>query len=229
MRLPPLPLIRDAHFCVSGHVTIHPSAVIAPSVMLQADPGSHLIIAEGVCIGVGSILHAHQGILEIEAGVTLGRGVLIIGSGKIGANACIGSASTIFNGSVLSGQSIPPGSLIGDGSRQVAIGSSSEAQMASEPAPTQAPPPIGGGAASPAPPASSSSEPTSEQDSVSQPGSSQETQSEPPTSPTASSSSPKSAHSSPSKMIYGQAYLERMMITMFPYRQALDSPEPTQE
>lgn len=224
MRLPPLPLIRDAHFCVSGHVTIHPSAVIAPSVMLQADPGSHLIIAEGVCIGVGSILHAHQGILEIEAGVILGRGVLIIGSGKIGANACIGSASTIFNSSVLSGRSVPPGSLIGDRSRQMAIDSSSDAQMASEPVPAQAsPPPTGGGAAPP--PASGPSEPTSEQDSGSQPVSSQEAQSEPP----ASSSPPKSAHSSQSKVIYGQAYLERMMITMFPYRQALDSSEPTQE
>ncbi len=33
----------------------------------------------------------------------------MVGKGKIGANACIGSATTVFNYSVEPGQVVPPG------------------------------------------------------------------------------------------------------------------------
>jgi carbon dioxide concentrating mechanism protein CcmN len=118
MHLPRSPLISDAHLYVSGNVTIDPSAAIAPSVMLQADPGCQLIIAAGVSIGSGCVLHAHQGILEIDTGATLGSGVLIIGKGKIGANACIGSMATLIDSSIAPDYAVPPGSIIGDRSRQ---------------------------------------------------------------------------------------------------------------
>ena len=110
--LPPLSLIREDHFCISGKVTIHPSAAIAPGVLLQADPDSEIVIAIGVCIGAGSILHAYQGMLEIEAGVTLGTGVLIVGSGQIGKNACVGANALIWNCSLAADQVVAAGSRI---------------------------------------------------------------------------------------------------------------------
>jgi carbon dioxide concentrating mechanism protein CcmN len=112
MHLPSLQPISDTHFYQSGNVIVHSSAAIAPGVLLQADPDSHLMIAAGVCIGMGTVLHAYGGTLEIESGATLGTGVLVIGSGRIGARACIGSMATIFNSSIQPEQLIPPGVLV---------------------------------------------------------------------------------------------------------------------
>ncbi len=120
MYLPPLQPMNNSHFCVSGNVTIHPSAVIAPGVLLQADPESRVIIAAGVCIGMGAILHAYQGTIEVEEGANIGAGVLMVGNCKIGANACIGSATTILNSSIGWGEVVSPASLIGDKSHQIA-------------------------------------------------------------------------------------------------------------
>lgn len=113
-RLPPLHLLRSDCFLVSGKVTIHPSATIAPGVLLQADPGSEITIAAGVCIGAGTILHVHQGMLEIEADAILGAGVLVVGSGKIGKNACVGAKTLICNRSIAANQAILAGSMLGD-------------------------------------------------------------------------------------------------------------------
>jgi carbon dioxide concentrating mechanism protein CcmN len=118
MYLPSLHPVSNSHFYVSGNVTIDPSAAIAPGVLFQADPESQIIIAAGVCIGMGTILHAHEGILEVESGANIGTGVLMVGKGKIGTNACIGSMTTILNSDLGSGEVVPPGSLIGDASRQ---------------------------------------------------------------------------------------------------------------
>lgn len=115
----PLSAIGNFNSYQSGEVTIDPSAAIALGVILQAPPNSKIIIAAGVCIGMGTVLHADGGILEIEAGAILGAGVLVVGAGKIGSNACIGSATTIFNCSIEPGQVVAPGSLITDNSRSV--------------------------------------------------------------------------------------------------------------
>ncbi|PSB29341.1 transferase [Stenomitos frigidus] len=120
MHVPSLQPVNSSHFCVSGDVTIHPTAVIASGVLLQADPESHIVIGAGVCLGMGTILHAHQGTLEVEAEVTIGAGVLLIGAGKIGASACIGAASTLWNHSIDRGTIIPPLSLLGMPGEQVA-------------------------------------------------------------------------------------------------------------
>ncbi|MBD2183088.1 transferase [Planktothrix sp. FACHB-1355] len=117
MQLPPLQPLENLQYYVSGNVTIDPSAAIAPGVLLIADANSHIIIAARVCIGMGSIIDARNGTLEIEAGALLGTGVLVVGKGKIGAKACIGSAATIFNTSIAPRQAVPPGSIIGDSSR----------------------------------------------------------------------------------------------------------------
>lgn len=118
--LPSSPLSQNLiDFAVSGDVTLAPSAVIATGVLLHAEPDSQIVIGAGVCIGIGAILHAHEGILEIRVGTTIGAGVLIMGTGEIGGNACIGSGSTLINPAIKAEQVIPSGSLIGDNSRQL--------------------------------------------------------------------------------------------------------------
>jgi carbon dioxide concentrating mechanism protein CcmN len=195
-----LELIDDCHIYISGDVIVHPSAAIAPGVLLQADPGCRLIVAAGVCIGQGSVLHAHQGWLEVDSGVTIGSGVLVVGQGKIGANACIGALTTVINSSVEPNQLVPSGSLVGEMGRQVSL-----EQAASSPAPTSpaTPPPVG--SAQPAPQTESSETPESPE----------KTGLEPPAQKTLT-------------QVYGQAYVERIMITMFPHRRLLNNspPEP---
>lgn len=118
MYLPPLQPVSNKDVYISGDVTIDPSAALAPGVILQAAPNSRIIIGAEVSIGMGTVINAHQGAIKIASGVTLGAGVLIVGTGEIGSNACIGTATTIFNNSVDSMAVIAPGSLIGDISRQ---------------------------------------------------------------------------------------------------------------
>lgn len=118
MHLPLLPLSRNHYIYTEGEVSIDPSAAISSGVILRADPDSKIIIGDGVCIGIGAILHAHQGILEVEAGANLGAGVLVVGQGKIGINACIGALTTIWNASIEPWQVVPPSSLVGDQGRQ---------------------------------------------------------------------------------------------------------------
>jgi carbon dioxide concentrating mechanism protein CcmN len=117
--LPPLQAMHDSQVYISGDVTIHPNAAIAPGVLLQASPGSSIIIAAGACIGMGAVLHSYDGILEIQEGASLGAGVLMVGAGVIGANACIGSQCTLLNTSVETKILVPSGSVLGDGSRQL--------------------------------------------------------------------------------------------------------------
>jgi carbon dioxide concentrating mechanism protein CcmN len=68
---------------------------------------------------MGSILQVDEGTIEVEAGVSLGAGFLMVGQGKIGMNACIGAATTLFNCSVAQALVVPPGSILGDTTRQI--------------------------------------------------------------------------------------------------------------
>ena len=117
MYLPPLQPIANSEIQICGDVEIHPTASIAPGVILKAAPNARIIIGADACLGMGVIISAHDGSIEIEAGVTLGSGVLIIGSSKIGANSCIGTTTTIFNASIAAMTVVNPGSIIGDHSR----------------------------------------------------------------------------------------------------------------
>lgn len=115
------PLRNSEHFdpYISGEVIIDESAAIASGVIIQAAVNCRVIIGSGVCIGMGSILQATEGTLEIEVGANLGAGFLMVGKGKIGANTCIGASTTILSCSVDSGQVIPAGSILGDTSRRL--------------------------------------------------------------------------------------------------------------
>jgi carbon dioxide concentrating mechanism protein CcmN len=101
-----------------GPVSIDPTAVVAPGVLLQAEANSRIVIGPGVCIGAGTIIQAAGGLLEIGAGACLGREVLVVGRGWIGANACIGAATTTIDPQIPEGAVVAPYSVVGDRSRE---------------------------------------------------------------------------------------------------------------
>jgi carbon dioxide concentrating mechanism protein CcmN len=121
MYLPPLHPQPHRDIYVSGDVTIHPSAAIAPGVLIQAEAESRVVIGSGVCIGMGSVIHAHDGLLEVQSGAVLGAGVLLMGTSQVGAGASIGASSTILDSTIAAQTIVQPGSLIGDRSRQEAV------------------------------------------------------------------------------------------------------------
>lgn len=193
MHVPSLQPVNSSHFCVSGDVTIHPTAVIASGVLLQADPEAHVVIGAGVCLGLGTVIHAHQGTLEVEAEVTIGAGVLIIGAGKIGTSACIGAASTLWNHSIARGEIVPPLSLLGVPNERSPEKQSSDVQPAAT--------------ATVEVPSAPSSSPTKAQEAPN--GTVDPTANQPAAEIQLSFSTP----------VYGQANLNRLLSTLLPHRQ----------
>ena len=116
--LPPLEPIGDFRSYVCGDVVIDETAAIASGVLIQADQGSRITIAASVCIGMGTVIHAQNGLLEIGAGANLGAGVLVYGTSKIGENCCIGASSSIVRAVIGNGVIVPPCSLIVDQAEQ---------------------------------------------------------------------------------------------------------------
>lgn len=112
MQLPPVHSISATEYFVSGNVIIHETAVIAPGGILDADSGCQILIGAGVCIGLGTVIIAYGGDVEIEAGVALAPGTLVIGPVKIGHSACVGSRSTIFQQDIEAQALIPAGDLL---------------------------------------------------------------------------------------------------------------------
>lgn len=204
--LSPLQLNSNSQIYVSGDVVVDEGAAIAPGVILQADPESRISIAPGACIGMGVILHARQGTLEIGAGAILGAGVLVVGSGTIGANACIGAGTTLINPCIDKMQFLPAGSLIGDTSRQVAL----------EPEPASN---------IPQPESPELSDPWSpnEPETASEPpvAAAQERSPEPEPTPEERSPEPEITQQVPT-ILYGQAHIDRLLGTLFPHRQAFN-------
>ena len=110
--------INTKQSLTSGDVVTFADAVIAPGVLLQADTGSQIMIRSGVCIGLGSVIHARGGNIVIDDGANLGAGVLLIGTVTIGARACLGAAVTVIDSEVAPGMILEAGTLVGDRSRQ---------------------------------------------------------------------------------------------------------------
>ena len=136
--LPPPQPILNKDIRISGDVEIHPTASLAPGVILQAASNSRIVIGADVCIGMGVIINACKGSVEIADGAILGAGVLIIGESKIGNSSCIGTSTTIFRQNVASMAVVEPGSILGDISRQMNLEESqkntkTDAQSKSEP------------------------------------------------------------------------------------------------
>jgi carbon dioxide concentrating mechanism protein CcmN len=250
--LPPLQAMHDSQVYISGDVTIHPNAAIAPGVLLQASPGSSIIIAAGVCIGMGAVLHSCDGILEIQEGASLGAGVLMVGAGIIGSSACIGSQCTLFNTSVEAKALVPSGSMLGDSSRQTqpeaeALTQPIIAEATPEPQPPEPqaldplPDPWGAAQSIPEPTNFSAPPPVNESsdfNSFKYPESSH-IGSNPfkyPDSPTVSFSQPtesnagtdvteKAVEKTPN-VVHGQAYVHDLLSTLLPNRSRSVSPSP---
>lgn len=117
--LPPPQPVLNKDIRISGDVEIHPTASLAPGVILQAAPNSRIVIGADVCIGMGVIINACGGSIEIDNGAILGAGVLIVGMSKIGNNACIGTSTTIFQSNIAAMSVVEPGSIIGDTARKI--------------------------------------------------------------------------------------------------------------
>ncbi|MEO9127873.1 MAG: carbon dioxide concentrating mechanism protein [Microcoleus sp.] len=204
MYLSPLQLSSNSQILMSGDVVVNEGAAIAPGVILQADPGSRISIAAGTCIGMGVILHAREGTLEIAAGVILGAGVLVVGAGTIGANACIGAGTTLINPCIDQMQILAAGSLIGDTSRQVAAEATASAAAPETPEATT--PAVEPPVEPPNPPHTPPQTPP-------------ETAPAPP--PDTAADPPPQPVEGPT-ILYGQAHINQLLGTLFPHRQAFN-------
>ena len=103
--------MSHTHYCVVGDVSVDASAAIAPGVVLQALPGSRIVVGQGACLAGGVCVQSKSGLLTISSGATLGANVLVVGSGKIGANACVSPGSTVMNPQVADNALLPPNTL----------------------------------------------------------------------------------------------------------------------
>ena len=211
MYLSPLQLSSNSQILMSGDVVVNEGAAIAPGVILQAEPGSRISIAASACIGMGVILHAREGTLEIGAGVILGAGVLVVGAGKIGANACIGAGTTLIDPCIDQMQIMPAGSLIGDTSRQASAEATAAAPKAaptSPETPEATTPPVAPTIEPPAPAPTPPQTPP-------------ETATDAPESTAPESPQPGETPT----ILYGQAHINRLLGTLFPHRQAFNRAE----
>ena len=187
-----------------GQVDIHPTAAIAPGVILRAAPESRIAISAGACIGMGAILHAYQGEIVVGEGATLGAGVLVVGRAQIGASACIGPATTIFQTDVDSSCAIAPGSILGDPSRKV-VASEDEEVVTIE------------GKEEPA--IASASDPTSDEKGAAAFSSTSEntSDSQQPSPPEKPKKAPEPQARKPS-ILYGRAHVSQLLVTLFPHQ-----------
>ncbi|GAB4349167.1 MAG: hypothetical protein Fur0042_16330 [Cyanophyceae cyanobacterium] len=113
MELQSLHPVDERQSWICGDVVVDPSAVIGPGVLLQADGGCRIVIAAGVMIGMGSVLHARSGAIAVGRGATLGAGVLLVGAVTVGSGARLGMGVTVIDTQVPDGQLVPPGALLG--------------------------------------------------------------------------------------------------------------------
>jgi carbon dioxide concentrating mechanism protein CcmN len=104
---------------IRGDVTIDQSVIIAKGVILNATNGNKIVLCEGVCVGMGTIITASEGDIYIQENTILGSGSLIFGSCIIGQQVSLGASVTVYNAKVEAMSVIPAGSIIGDRSRQI--------------------------------------------------------------------------------------------------------------
>ncbi|GAB4299348.1 MAG: carbon dioxide concentrating mechanism protein [Oscillatoriaceae cyanobacterium] len=221
MYLPPLPSVCNPQVQMSGDVWVDPSATLGPGVILQAGANARIAIAAGVCIGMGTILQAFEGNIDVEREAVLGAGVLIVGNAKIGTRASVGATATIYNSGVKPLQVVPAGSVLGDRFQSAIVSPPPEAlpedpqavaqpEAAESPAPETPVPEV-----SPTPAAT----PSEETKSVAPDPASA-------TAPaTISEADTKGDPPKPANTIYGQEHVSRILVTIFPNGQYINRPE----
>ncbi len=104
-----------------GDVFIDSGVIIASGVILNATPGHKITIHAGVCLGMGTIITAHEGDVEIKSNAILGAGTLILGSCTIGSQASLGTSVTVYHAVIENLAVIPAGAIIGDCSRTLDV------------------------------------------------------------------------------------------------------------
>ena len=210
MHLQPLHPISHSESWTAGEVVVDSTAVVAPGVLLQADPGCRIKIGPGAVIGMGTVVHARdQGAIEIGAGVNVGAAVLLIGRVTVGDRACLGSQVTVINTTVMMGQTVAPGEVLGiqykgpsprpdvERSPEEAAKSLDDASKAWNATPSPSPQSV--------PPSNSSSAPSP---------------SKPPEKSPSTGGAGAMAQPMVQGVVYGKVQLERLMLTMFPHRNA---------
>ncbi len=209
MYSPPVQLqpISTTHYFVSGDVIIHEGVAIAPGVLLQADPDSQIVIGVGVCLGIGCVVHAHRGAITIGEGAIIGAGVLLVGQVSVGARVCIGSATTVFDCEISANAMIAPGSLMGDRSRPPDVIQEVDPRSAAVPLPKPPPPPTPEVAPETAPEVAPE----------------MATEVASPDLGVAESAEPAmpEAVESPGVNVYGQVYVNQLLVKLFPHKQPL--------
>lgn len=206
--LPPPQPALNKDIRISGDVEVHPSASLAPGVILQAAPNYRIAIGADVCIGMGVIINACNGSIEIDNGAILGSGVLIVGAGKIGNNACIGTSSTIFQADISAMAVIEPGSIVGDPSRSVNLGQAKQKVQQSQ---------------------AGKQDQAKNRQSVSESNATTASNFNPPYSSSVTEQVKKVKTSvehqiqSPKPPVVGQVYINELLITLFPHKKDLNS------
>lgn len=216
-------MVFNSDIHINGDVRIDDHAVIAPGVVIIAAPNCSVAIAPGVCLGMGCILQAHQGNIEIHQGAMIGAGVLMIGAVTVGENACVGYGSTIFQTSVASGLVLPPNSLLGDTSRQAHNSSPTPTTQTAQSSGSQATDPWAAETSSlknqaiknPVKKTSVNSQEETEpvQAEITEP----ETE-----------AFPEKTKKSPKEPVVGQVYINQLLMTLFPHNAPIKPPDSSQ-
>jgi carbon dioxide concentrating mechanism protein CcmN len=137
--MPPLPLqlhpITTDQSFMTGNVVVAAGAAIAPGVLLQADGGCRIVVGLGVCLGLGCVVHASGGDIQIGAGANLGAGVLVVGTCEIGSGAIVGAGTTIVS------QSVPADALLPNGTVWVNAAAAAPPKVEPKPEPKTQPAP----------------------------------------------------------------------------------------
>jgi carbon dioxide concentrating mechanism protein CcmN len=198
-------------YYIGKNVEVSPNVVIAAGAVLDAAPGSRLMIEADVCIGSGVVIQVYGGDMTLGAGVNLGKEVLLVGCGAIAPRACIGAESTVMNPQIEADAVIPARSLIGD---------------RGQPLPSPAPPADTNGA--PAPP-----KPETASEGTSQNGQSPEATPPAATDNNSSKAEENGTSEKPSaaaeestltaaNMVYGREQVMQLVKTLFPHRGMLN-------
>lgn len=137
MSLPILQASSSETTQIRGDVTIDASAVIAVGVILNATKGNRIIIHSGVCVGMGTVITAYDGDVEIKSNAILGAGTLILGKSIIGTHASLGSSVTVYQTNIDNSAVIPAGSILGDRTRGVDLKSNSVENQEEKPPVTE--------------------------------------------------------------------------------------------
>ncbi len=221
----PLEFVSHTHYYRGGDVIVDATAAIAPGVVFRAAPKAAIRIGPGVCVGAGVVIQAKQGCLYIETGVSLGTGVLIVGHGHVGKDACVGPSSTLINPAIAPNTIIPPCSLIEAQASSERVTTDQNGQASSFQAPNfqseQNPVP-----SMPVPPRTT---PTVQPQSVAPKAvnvpdvETPEPSSNGAASNDRSSSDSISAMSTPKKSVYGRDHLNSLLTALFPHREPLNN------